>query len=148
MTAIIIPNHAVETDYRHRTELSRKLMERAAAVMPGGNTRTTTFHPPYPVVFEHAEGPWLWDADGHRYADLFFNGLSLIHGHAYRPISEAMAPVLDSGMAWSGASLPQIDFAEMLVSRIPTAEQVRFANSGSEAGMVAVKIARRVRGRE
>jgi glutamate-1-semialdehyde 2,1-aminomutase len=123
-------------------------MERAAVVMPGGNTRTTTSHPPYPVVFARVEGPWMWDADGHRYVDLFYNGLSLIHGHAYPPIAEAMAPVLRSGMAWSGASQPQIEFAEMLVQRIPGMQQVRFTNSGSEAGMLAVKLARAATGRE
>ncbi len=138
----------IEQRYRQLTAASGTWMERAAVAMPGGNTRTTTFHPPYPVVFERAEGPWLWDADGRRHVDLFYNGLSLIHGHAYRPIADAMAPVLLSGMAWSGASSAQIEFAELLARRIAAVEQVRFTNSGSEAGMLAVKLARRATGRE
>src|SRR5436190_21786118 len=81
----------IETAYRARTKRSRALMQRAARSMPGGNTRTTSFHPPYPVVFERGNGPWLRDVDGCRYIDLFNNGLSLIHGHAYRPIRQAMA---------------------------------------------------------
>ena len=72
--------------------------------MPGGNTRTTSFHPPYPVVIERGAGPWLWDVDGRRYVDLFCNGLSLIHGNAYEPARRAIATTLPSGTAWSGAS--------------------------------------------
>jgi glutamate-1-semialdehyde 2,1-aminomutase len=133
----------IEATYRARTKRSRALMERAARSMPGGNTRTTSFHPPYPVVFERGKGPWLRDVDGHRYVDLFNNGLSLIHGHSYPPIRQAMARALDIGTAWSGASRAQIEFAELLKRRIPGGQLVRFANTGSEAAMLAVKLARR-----
>jgi glutamate-1-semialdehyde 2,1-aminomutase len=138
----------IEQQYRRRTQASRTAMQRAAAVMPGGNTRTTTFHAPYPVVFRRGEGPWLFDADGHRYVDLFYNGLSLIHGHGYGPVAEAMAPILRSGTAWSGASEAQIEFAELLTRRVPGAGQLRFTNSGSEAAMLAVKLARRATARD
>jgi glutamate-1-semialdehyde 2,1-aminomutase len=122
-------------------------MRRAAAVMPGGNTRTTSFHPPYPVVIERGEGPWLWDVDGRRYVDLFCNGLSLIHGNAYEPARRAIERTLPSGSAWSGASREQIAYAEYLAARIPAMESLRFTNSGSEAGMLAVKAARHLTGR-
>ncbi len=122
-------------------------MTEAATAMPGGNTRTTSFHPPYPVVIERGEGPWLWDVDQRRYVDLFCNGLSLIHGNNYAPVREAMASAMQRGMAWSGASREQIAFAEMLRDRIAAMEMLRFTNSGSEAGMLAVKAARRITGR-
>ena len=115
--------------------------------MPGGNTRTTSFHPPYPVVIERSEGPWMWDVDECRYLDLFCNGLSLIHGHGYAPVREAIVAALERGMAWSGASREQIAYAEMLRDRLPAMEQLRFTNSGSEAGMLAVKAARHLTGR-
>lgn len=143
--------HPAATDilrrYERHTKSSRMLMQRAARVMPGGNTRTTSFHPPYPVVFDHGKGPFLVDVDGRRYVDLFCNGLSIIHGHAYPPIRKAAAAILKTGTAWSGASRPQIAFAQLLSRRLGGKLCVRFANSGSEAGMLAVKIARQVTGR-
>ena len=137
----------IEERYRRDTPTSAALMGRAAAVLPGGNTRTTSFHPPYPVVIERADGPWVWDVDGHRYVDLFCNGLSLIHGNNYGPSREAIQAVMQRGTAWSGASRDQIAYAELLVGRIKALELVRFTNSGSEAGMLAVKAARHVTGR-
>lgn len=122
-------------------------MQEAATAMPGGNTRTTSFHPPYPVVIERGDGPWVWDVDQRRYVDLFCNGLSLIHGNNYAPAREAIQSAMQRGMAWTGASREQIAFAELLRDRIATLELLRFTNSGSEAGMLAVKAARRVTGR-
>jgi glutamate-1-semialdehyde 2,1-aminomutase len=101
------------------------MMRRAQEVMPGGSTRTVGWFPPYPVVFDHGDGPFLYDLDGHEYVDLFGNGLSLIHGHCYPPIRQAAEAVLARGTAWSGASVPQIEFAEVLRDRIPGADLVR-----------------------
>jgi glutamate-1-semialdehyde 2,1-aminomutase len=137
----------IEEHYRRATPTSAALMARAAASMPGGNTRTTSFHPPYPVVIERGQGPWLWDVDGRRYVDLFCNGLSLIHGNAYAPARQAIEKTLVSGTAWSGASREQIAYAEYLCARIPAMQSLRFTNSGSEAGMLAVKAARHLTGR-
>ena len=141
-------SQAILRRYRALTPASRRLMARAARAMPGGNTRTTSYHPPYPVVFESGKGPWLRDADGRRYVDLFYNGLSLIHGHAYGPLCEAAEGVVRHGTAWSGASRAQIGLAEALRKRLPGQPLARFTNSGSEAGMLAVKVARRATGRD
>jgi len=132
----------IERVYRAATPKSAALLERAARVMPGGNTRTTSFYPPYPVVIERGAGPWVWDVDGRRYVDMFCNGLSLIHGHDYAPVRIAIESALPRGMAWSGASRDQIAYAELLTQRLPAMERIRFTNSGSEAGMLAVKAAR------
>jgi glutamate-1-semialdehyde 2,1-aminomutase len=129
------------------TPNSRELTNRAKAVLPGGSTRTVGWFAPYPVVFERGDGPYLVDADGRQYIDLFCNGLSLIHGHAYPPVIEAAERVLRSGTAWPGTSAHQIDFAELLSSRIPSHGLVRFTNTGTEAGMLAVKLARAFTGR-
>lgn len=137
----------IQREYLRLTPESARAMTRAARSMPRGLTRTLSHFAPYPVVFEHGEGAHLFDVDGNRYVDLFNNGLSLIHGHAYRPIEEALLETLPRGSAWPGASDAQIEFAEMLVARVPEAEQVRFANTGTEAMMLAVKVARHVTGR-
>ncbi len=147
MTDSTVTTESIEATYRELTPTSRDLMERAACVLPGGSTRTVGWFDPYPVVFERGAGPYLYDADGRAYIDLFFNGLSLIHGHAYPPIVEAMERVARLGTAWPGASRQQIEFAELLASRVPSGGLVRFANTGTEAGMLAVKLARHVTGR-
>jgi len=138
---------AIEVRYLRETPTSAALMRSAAAAMPGGNTRTTSFYPPYPVVIERGNGPWVWDVDNRRYVDLFCNGLSLIHGNNYAPAREAIQTVIRRGTAWSGASREQIAFAELLQDRIEAIELLRFTNSGSEAGMMAVKAARHITGR-
>ena len=137
----------IEERYRRETPTSLALMRKAAAVLPGGNTRTTSFHPPYPVVIDRGDGPWLWDVDARRYVDLFSNGLSLIHGNNHGPVREAFQTEMHRGTAWSGTSREQIAYAEMLRGRVAAMELVRFTNSGSEAGMLAVKAARHVTGR-
>jgi glutamate-1-semialdehyde 2,1-aminomutase len=138
----------IHREYARLTPGSAQLMERAAASMPRGLTRTLSYFAPYPVVFDHGAGANLYDVDGNRYVDLFNNGLSLMHGHAYRPIEEALRSTLERGTAWPGTSDAQIEYAEMLCARLPGAEQVRFANTGTEAMMLAVKLARHVTGHE
>jgi glutamate-1-semialdehyde 2,1-aminomutase len=145
--ATFAPDSEIERGYRDKSTASAELIERAKASLPGGSTRAFGYFRPYPLTFEGGEGPYLRDVDGNRYVDFTYNGLSLIHGHAFRPIEAAVLDALPHGTAWPGTSLPQIRFAEALCERIPTAERVRFTNTGTEAGMLAVKLARHVSGR-
>jgi glutamate-1-semialdehyde 2,1-aminomutase len=135
---------AIEQEYLRRTPGSAALMARAARSMPRGLTRTLSWFAPYPVVFERGEGAILHDVDGNSYVDMFSNGMSLIHGHAYPPITNALNAAVPRGSAWPGSSEAQIEFAELLCERVPGAEQVRFTNTGTEATMLAVKLARHV----
>ncbi len=145
---IKVDNHVViETEFRKRTPKSATLLERSAHSMPGGLTRGFGFHWPYPVVMERGQGCYLWDVDGNRYIDLISNGLALIHGHAFAPVVNALAAQLPHSWAWLGTSVPQIEFAEALCRRLANFERVLFTNSGTESGMLAVKLARRFTGR-
>jgi glutamate-1-semialdehyde 2,1-aminomutase len=139
---------AIEQAYRERTPGSASLMQRASEFMPCGITRTLAWFAPYPIVFERGAGATVYDVDGHSYIDMFSNGLSLMHGHAYGPIDAALRGALSRGTAWPGANDAQVDFAELLCARIPGAEQVRFTNTGTEATMLAIKLARHTSGRE
>jgi glutamate-1-semialdehyde 2,1-aminomutase len=136
-----------EAAYSRKTGTSARLMERAGKVMPGGSTRTLGWHLPYPLVMDHGSGSRLYDVDGNEYIDFVYNGLSLIHGHSYPPVVDALSDRMPRGTAWPGASIPQIEFAELLCERLRAAEMVRFTNSGTEAAMLAVKLARRHTGR-
>jgi len=138
----------IEEQFRKLTPKSADLAARAERVMPGGDTRTTTYHRPYPLAIERGEGPLLWDVDSNRYIDLLGNYTSLVHGHAYPPIAEAIAKAVSRGTAWPARSKAQIELAELLCARVPSVERVRFCNSGTEAGMLAVHVARHVTGRQ
>lgn len=139
--------NAIHTAYRRRTPASAAFLGRAARAMPGGSTRSYGFHEPYPLTFTEGNGPRLRDIDGNEYLDFSMNGWSLIHGHAYPGITSALDSALARGTAWPGASPEQVELAELLCARIPTVERVRFTSSGTEAAMLATKIARRVTGR-
>jgi glutamate-1-semialdehyde 2,1-aminomutase len=140
--------NAIEERFRKQTVKSAQLAERAEQVMPGGDTRTTTYHRPYPLAIDRGEGPFLFDVDGNRYIDLLGNYTSLVHGHAYPPIAEAVARAARNGTAWPARSRAQIELAELLCERIPSVESIRFCNSGTEAGMLAAQVARHLTGRK
>src|SRR3979411_694149 len=126
---------------------SRQLYDRALASLPGGNSRTTVFMKPYPIYAARGEGCRVWDVDGNEYIDCINNFASLIHGHAHPLLGEAAARQLALGSAFGLPTLSEVELAELLASRLPSVEQVRFANSGTEAVMMALKAARAFTGR-
>ncbi|MGO9451671.1 MAG: aspartate aminotransferase family protein [Candidatus Binataceae bacterium] len=140
--------NSIEERFRRQTPRSAEMAARAERVMPGGDTRTTTYHRPYPLTIARGEGPFLWDIDGNRYVDLLGNYTSLVHGHAYPPIAQAVARAAREGTAWPARSEAQIELAELICERVDSVEQVRFCNSGTEAGMLAAHVARHLTGRK
>jgi glutamate-1-semialdehyde 2,1-aminomutase len=138
---------SVEQRYRARTPRSAEAMARARRYMVRGLTRGWGYHRPYPLVAKRGEGPHLVDLDDNRYVDLANNGLSLIHGHAFGPVVDALRAAAGRGSGWLVPSEEQIEFARMLCERIDVFERVRFTNSGTESGMLAVKVARAFTGR-
>src|SRR6202140_3131070 len=121
---------------------SQKLYDRALSSLPGGNTRTTVYMRPYPIYAARGEGCRVWDVDGNQFIDCINNFTSLIHGHAHPSLVEAATQQLALGSAFGLPTESEIDLAELLASRLPGVEQVRFANSGTEAVMMALKAAR------
>jgi glutamate-1-semialdehyde 2,1-aminomutase len=138
----------LEELYKRRTPSSARAMERARRYMVRGLTRGWGYHRPYPIVARRGEGAHLIDLDGNRYVDLANNGLSLIHGHAFGPVVVALRAAVQRGSGWLVPSEEQIDFARTLCERIEIFERVRFTNSGTESGMLAMKIAREFTGRQ
>jgi glutamate-1-semialdehyde 2,1-aminomutase len=138
---------AIERTFRERTPRSAEHAAAAARVMPGGDTRAAGHHPPYQLTLVRGEGPWLTDVDGHRYLDLIGNFTSLVHGNAYPPIIAAARKAMEEGTNWPARNVHAVALAEEIVARVPSVEQLRFTNSGSEATMVAVEIARVATGR-
>ena len=139
---------AVVDEYRHITPRSATLFVRGGGVLPGGDTRysiTTRPHPPY---FVRGEGPYIWDVDGNRRLDLNNNSTALVHGHAHPDIVAAVRSQARSGTAWGGHNPIEVDWAQLICERVPSIERVRFANSGTEANMHMLKVARAFTGRD
>jgi glutamate-1-semialdehyde 2,1-aminomutase len=134
-------------EYTSRTGRSRALHEEAVAVMPGGNSRTTTFFDPYPFYLQRGQGAHIWDADGVERVDFNGNYTSLVLGHAMPDIVKAVQAVAESGLSFPGPTEHEVRLAEALVRRVPSVESVRFTNSGTEATMNAVRLARAFTGR-
>lgn len=126
---------------------SAQLFSRGRRVFPGGVTRATVEKDPVPVYVAGGEGAYVFDADGNRLLDLNNNFTTLIHGHGYPPVAEAVSAILRTGTCFANPTEHEIALAELLASRIPAMEQVRFVNSGTEAVMFAIKAARAFTGR-
>jgi len=136
-----------ETAYRARTPKSSQLFEAAKTVLPGGDTRSVVYFPPYPTFVERGSGCRVWDADNNEYIDFLNNYTSLIHGHAHPVIVEAVCHQVKRGTAFASPTGSQIQLAKRLQSRMPSLEQVRFCNSGSEATLMAIRAAKAFTGR-
>ncbi|MDH3434580.1 MAG: aminotransferase class III-fold pyridoxal phosphate-dependent enzyme, partial [Gammaproteobacteria bacterium] len=140
------PNGIIAS-YLKRTRRSAEIYARACKLMPGGTSRQASFWEPYPLTIDRGKGARFHDIDGHSYLDLINNYTAMVHGHAYPAIVAATQQQIAKGTAWAAANEPQNRLAELIVDRIPAIEQVRFTNSGSEAGALAFTIARLITGR-
>jgi glutamate-1-semialdehyde 2,1-aminomutase len=128
--------------------ITQGLYERALRSLPGGNTRSTLFVAPHPPYAARGEGCEVVDVDGHRTIDLQNNYTALVHGHAFGPAMQAAVAALADGSAFGLPTLSEIELAECLAARVGWAERWRFANSGTEAVMMAVRAARAATGRD
>jgi glutamate-1-semialdehyde 2,1-aminomutase len=142
-----IPQQIIER-YSQRTPKSQALTERARHVLPGGDTRSGVFYKPYPAYMVAGQGTQLTDLDGNRYLDFLNNYTSLVHGHAHPALIEAARGQLPSGAVYASPMLGQVELAELICARVPSVEQLRFTNSGTEATMLSVRAARAYTGRD
>lgn len=133
--------------FADRRPLSAALHARAAAVMPGGNTRTVLFHEPFPLRISRAFDATIVDADGIDYLDLLGDYTAGLLGHSAAPIQAAIAAAAAGGLSFGAHGSREIELAELVCARFPAIESVRFTNSGTEANLMAVATARVATGR-
>ena len=126
---------------------SAGLYDRAQKVLPGGVSRNTVFRRPHPLYGYQGKGCKVVDIDGVERLDFSNNMASLIHGHAYPKIVDAVCDQMQRGSAFAMATEAEVDFAEVLCARVPCFEWVRFVNSGTEAVMTAIKASRAYTGK-
>lgn len=134
--------------YERCTPISRQRYERARVVFPGGDTRAATFYRPYPATIAKTAGTRLTDVDGNDYLDFLFNYTSMIVGHAHPAVIDAVTRAFSGTTPVAAPVLGQLELAETIAERVPSIEQLRFVNSGTEATMGATRIARAATGRD
>ncbi len=126
---------------------SLKHFESARDTFPSGVTHDGRYSEPFNIVATHAKGAYKWDVDGNRYIDYVTGHGSLILGHNHPQVIDAVAEQLQKG-THLGANHPlELAWAEKIIEIVPSAEVVRFHSSGTEAVMMAVRMARNYTGR-
>jgi glutamate-1-semialdehyde 2,1-aminomutase len=129
---------------------SRQWYERAQrSLIEGVNSpsRGAAVYSAGPVVLERGRGSHVWDLDGNEFVDFMMSFGALIQGHAHPRIVEVVAETVAQGSHFAAATSAESDAAERFCRMVPTAEAVRFTNSGSEATMLALRLARAHTGR-
>lgn len=134
--------------YRQKTRASAIHFEAATQWLPGGETRRASFFLPYPTFMEHGKGCFLYDVDGNKYLDMQNNYTSLIHGHSHPKVNEISRTQLEKGVVLGSAAEIQYRHSAHLCNRIPAADMVRYSNSGTEATLFAMRVARAFKKRE
>jgi glutamate-1-semialdehyde 2,1-aminomutase len=143
-------NHAIEdarARYVSANPLSMAADQNAEKYMPGGNTRSVLHFDPFPLTMVAGEGAELLDLDGHRYVDFVGEYSAGLFGHSDEVIKSAVHAALDTGIAMGAPTAYERKLAELLCSRFPSIEHIRFCNSGTEANLMALTTARAVTGR-
>jgi glutamate-1-semialdehyde 2,1-aminomutase len=129
---------------------SQELFDAAQHVLVGGvNSPVRAFRGVggTPLVIERGEGAYMWDADGNKYIDYVLSWGPLILGHAYPAVVEALKQQVDQGTSYGTPTVLETQLGELVADMIPSIEQVRFVNSGTEATMSALRLARAHTGR-
>jgi len=143
-----LPSDAPSVAAQNRVgPLSESAFQRARRVFPDGTSRVTIERDPVPRYASGGEGAYLIDLDGRRFLDLNGNFTTLIHGHGFAPVIEALQGQLKRGCCFANPTESEIALAELLCERVPRLEKIRFVTTGSEAVMFAVKAARTFTGR-
>ena len=137
---------AAKASFTAKRPKTDAMHERAAAVMPGGNTRTVLFTVPFPLRVETGEGATITDIDGHSYLDLLGEYSAGIYGHSHPRIIAAAKAALDNGLNFGAHHEGEVKLAEVVTKRF-NMDLVRFTNSGTEANMMALAAARCFTGR-
>ena len=121
--------------------------EEACRSMPGGNTRTVLFYDPFPLTMAKGEGARLRDLDGHEYRDYLGEYTAGLYGHSNPRILDEVRAALASGVVLGAPNRYEAELADLVCARFPSIDRVRFCNSGTEANLMAIGLARAATGR-
>ncbi|MSQ29204.1 MAG: aminotransferase class III-fold pyridoxal phosphate-dependent enzyme [Dehalococcoidia bacterium] len=127
---------------------SRRLAERARGLFPSGVTHDARAFEPFPIYVQRAAGARKWDVDGNEYVDYVGGHGALLLGHNHPEVVDAIQRALALGTHFGASHELEIEWAEQVVRMVPCGERVRFFSSGTEATMMALRLARAHTGRE
>ncbi|MFN3919611.1 MAG: aminotransferase class III-fold pyridoxal phosphate-dependent enzyme, partial [Methylohalobius sp.] len=130
---------------------SQQLFEAAATLIPGGvNSPVRAFKGVggRPVFFDRAKGPFLYDVEGRRYIDYVGSWGAMILGHAHPEVLAALTVAAEKGLSFGAPTEIEVQMARFLCDKVPSLEMVRLVNSGTEATMSAIRLARGFTGRD
>jgi len=143
----MLSNSRILSAYRARTPGSAELAREAAGLFPSGVTHDSRHLEPYGVYVQRASGPHKWDVDGNKYVDFYGGHGALLLGHGHPAVTAAVAAALAEGTHFGASHPRELAWARAVQRLIPSAERVRFTSSGTEATLMAVRLARAFTGR-
>ena len=140
-------NSRIVAAYKARTPHSGALAMEAAGLLPSGIAHDGRHIDPYGIYVEHAAGPRKWDVDGNEYVDYFGGHGALLLGHNHPAVTKAVQGALAQGTHFGANHPAEIAWAGAIKRLVPSVERVRFTSSGTEATLMAVRLARAFTGR-
>jgi glutamate-1-semialdehyde 2,1-aminomutase len=143
------PTHTTGRGTRKRTCSEQWFARAQQSLVEGVNSpsRGATVYSPGPILLERGQGSHVWDADGNEYIDFMMSFGALIQGHAHPALVKTVGEAMATGSHFAAATSAEIEAAERFRRMVPSAEVVRFTNTGSEATMLALRLARAHTGR-
>ena len=127
---------------------SQRLHQRAVHLFPDGVTHDIRYFTPFPLYVERAQGARKWDVDGNEIIDFVMGHGALLLGHNHPQVLEAATEQLQRGTHYGASHQGELEWAERVQRLIPSAEVVRFTSAGTEATMMAIRLARAFTGRK
>jgi glutamate-1-semialdehyde 2,1-aminomutase len=140
-------NSPIIAAYRAATPGSAAAAQKAHELFPSGITHDSRYIEPYGLYITRAKGPRKWDVDGREYVDYFGGHGALLLGHSHPKVVAAVHEQIERGTHYGASHETEIAWAEWVLRLVPSAERVRFTSSGTEATLMAVRLARAFTGR-
>ena len=137
----------IEQEYVRLHPKSARLYDRGKELFPDGVTHDTRRLNPFPLYVTHATGSRKWDVDGHEYVDYRMGHGSLLLGHSHPEIIKVVNSQMEKGTHYGACHELELEWAKWITQLIPSAEKIRFHNSGTEATLMAMRMARAYTGK-
>ena len=141
------PAMTIDARFLDSHQRSAALHAGASALLPGGITHDIRHFEPFPIYVERAAGARKWDVDGNEIIDFVMGHGALLYGHAHPLLVEAVSAQVRRGTHYGASQAREVEWAALVAELIPSAGKVRFVASGTEATMLAARLARTATGR-
>lgn len=133
---------SLEQTYRSRFPRSAELYEQARQTFPGGVTHDVRYHTPFPLYIERSQGAYKWTVDGKKMIDFVCGHGALLLGHAHQAVVTAVQQQVEQGTHFGAGHPLELRWGGMVRQLVPGADMVRFTSSGTEATLLALRLAR------